>query len=192
MDALGPQVKRTLGGGRVLAAFLMASVMIGGRANAQTVSAPALKAAYLYNLARFAEWPPDVVPAGTRIVMCVDNDRPVADALEEMIRGRSVQDREPIVRRLEEEASRAGCHQLYIGGTDLKRSLAVILSLKGSGVFTVSNAVGFAKGGGMAELFLEDGRLRIAVNVDALQRARVRLSSRVLALATIVRDAPTQ
>ena len=39
------------------------------------------------------------------------------------------------------------------------------------------------------ELFIEGGRMRFAVNVDALQRGRVRLSSRVLTLAKIVRDA---
>ena len=57
-------------------------------------------------------------------------------------------------------------------------------------MLTVSDAARFAQTGGMVELFIEDGRMRFAVNVDALQRARVRLSSRVLALAKIVRDDP--
>ena len=55
-------------------------------------------------------------------------------------------------------------------------------------MLTVSDAAGFAKAGGMIELFIEEDRMRFAVNVDALERAHVRLSSRVLALAKIVRD----
>jgi hypothetical protein len=42
--------------------------------------------------------------------------------------------------------------------------------------------------GGMVEFFLESGRMRFAVNVDAVHRSRVRLSSRVLGLAKIVKD----
>ena len=61
-------------------------------------------------------------------------------------------------------------------------------TVKGVFVFTVSDAARFAQTGGMVELFVENGRMRFAVNVDALERAHVRLSSRVLALAKIVRD----
>jgi hypothetical protein len=56
-------------------------------------------------------------------------------------------------------------------------------------VLTVSDAARFAETGGMVELFVEGDRMRFAVNVDALQRARVRLSSRMLGLAKIVKDA---
>ncbi len=58
-------------------------------------------------------------------------------------------------------------------------------------MLTVSDATRFADTGGMVELFVEGGRMRFAVNVDALQRARIQLSSRVLALAKIVRDPKT-
>ena len=44
--------------------------------------------------------------------------------------------------------------------------------------------------GGVANLFIEGGRMRFAVNVDALQRSKLRLSSRLLSLAKIVKDAP--
>ena len=84
------------------------------------------------------------------------------------------------------------CHVLYLAGGDLKRSTEVVGTLKGVFVLTVSDTARFAQTGGMVELFVEDGRMRFAVNVDALQRARVRLSSRVLTLAKIVRDGVVQ
>ena len=78
-----------------------------------------------------------------------------------------------------------------IAGRIKKCWLDVTGMLNGRLVLTVSDAARFAHTGGMVELSLERGRLHIAVNTDALQRANVRLSSRVLALATIVRDVPS-
>ena len=69
-------------------------------------------------------------------------------------------------------------------------SFSSFLSLLPACVFTVSDAPDFAQAGGMVELFREGDRMRIAVNIDAIERARIRLSSRVLALARIVREAP--
>ena len=57
-------------------------------ASAQAVLAPELKAAYLYNFARFVEWPADLMPAGAPLALCVANDNAVADALDVTVRGR--------------------------------------------------------------------------------------------------------
>jgi hypothetical protein len=175
-----------------LGAVLTAIALIGPPASTQSVSAPGLKAAYLLNFAQFVEWPADAVPAGTPLTLCIVNDGAVADALERTVKGRTVVGHGLAVRRLQSGAPLPTCHVLYLAGSAEKRWLDVIGMLNGKLVLTVSDAARFAQTGGMVELFLEDGRMQIAVNTDALQRARVRLSSRVLALATIVRDAPPQ
>ena len=41
---------------------------------------------------------------------------------------------------------------------------------------------------GIAGMYVQDGKMRFAINVEAAQRARVHLSSRLLSLATIVKD----
>ena len=56
--------------------------------------------------------------------------------------------------------------------------------------FSVSDCARFARLGGVANFFVEDGRLRFAVNVDAARRASLHISSRMLMLATIVKDEP--
>jgi hypothetical protein len=61
--------------------------------------------------------------------------------------------------------------------------------LKGVAVLTVGTSDQFARSGGMVGLFVEDGRMRFAINPDAAQRSGVRLSSRLLALAKLVKDA---
>jgi hypothetical protein len=92
------------------------------------------------------------------------------------------------VRHVKPDTPLPTCHVLYLTGSDRKRALDIVGNLEDELVLTVSDAAGFARTGGMVELFIEEGRMRFAVNVDALERAHVRLSSRVLALAKIVRD----
>jgi hypothetical protein len=52
----------------------------------------------------------------------------------------------------------------------------------------VGESAEFAERGGGIQFFLENNKLRFAINVDAIQRARVQASSKLLALAKIVHD----
>ena len=59
-------------------------------------------------------------------------------------------------------------------------------------VLTVSDGKGFAQAGGIIELYVEGGRMRFAINVDATARSGLRLSSRLLGLAKVIRDGHVQ
>jgi hypothetical protein len=173
---------------RFFAAVLTTFVLAEVSAATQSVSAPGLKAGYLFTFTKFVEWPADVVPAGAPLSLCVVNDSAVADVLAQTSKGRSVDSHGLTVRHVKPDTPLPTCHVLYLAGSDPKHALDIVGSLDDEWVLTVSDAAGFAKTGGMVELFVEEGRMRFAVNVDALERAHVRLSSRVLALAKIVRD----
>jgi hypothetical protein len=177
--------------GRVgLGTLVTALVLTGERAATQSASAPGLKAAYLFNFAQFVEWPADALPAGAPLALCVFGDGAVADALEKTTVGRSVGGHGLTVVRLRSGVPLPTCHVLYLAGSDRQGWRDVIGTLNGKLVLTVSDAARFVHTGGMVELLTNDGRMQIAVNTDALHRSQVRLSSRVLTLATIVRDAP--
>ena len=153
---------------------------------AQSASEPALKAAFLYNFAKFAEWPADAAPSDP-LTICVFGDTPIADALDETVKGRTVDGRKTVVVRVKPEGFR-GCHVLYLAGLDSKRAQAIVDDLKGAPVLTVGDREQFAQGGGIAGLFVEQGRMRFAINVEAAQRGRLRISSRLRSLAKIVKD----
>ena len=55
-------------------------------------------------------------------------------------------------------------------------------------VLTVGDGKGFSHAGGIIELFVEGGKMRFAINMDAAERAGLHLSSRLLGLAKVVRD----
>src|ERR1700681_373096 len=81
-----------------VSAVLVAILLWTGPAGAQTVTAPALKAAFLYNFAKFAAWPADVLAPAQRLSLCVVDDDAVADAIEQVIKGRAVEGHELTVQ----------------------------------------------------------------------------------------------
>jgi hypothetical protein len=159
-----------------------------GSALAQTAAAATLKAAFLYNFAKFTEWPTDVLPPGQRLLLCVVGDNAVADALEETIKGRAHEGHELAVELMRADQSFSSCHLLYVDGREARRSAQVLNALKGATILSVGDAENFAEQGGIAQLILENNQMRFAINVTAVDRARLRLSSKLLGLATIVRN----
>lgn len=155
----------------------------------QDVSVAGLKAAFIANFAKFAEWPESALPPGAVISFCIAGDKAVQQALEANLKragGGAAS-----VRVVAPEGPFAQCQMLYIGNTDVREGRRVIDALQGAPIFTVSDAVGFAEAGGIAELRLQrDGKMRFAINPAAAQRVHVALSAKLLSLATLVKDGP--
>jgi hypothetical protein len=173
--------------GRSLAAATTLTILVVGSAVAQpAASPPELEAAFLLNVVKFAEWPS--VPDDVSLVVCVVGDDRVARALQNSLRHPSGSAERVQTWRLASEAPSRGCHLMFIAASELRHAAPILDTVRGHPVVTVSDAAAFAESGGMIQLFVEAGRMRFAVNVDAVQRAHVRLSSQLLGLAKIVRD----
>jgi hypothetical protein len=174
--------------GAVGAALLWCALGVTSPLAAQTASAAALKAAYLLNFVKFSEWPADALTAGGPIVFCVIGDDAIEGSLKEIIKGQTVDGHSLVVRHQSLDVSMRSCHVLYAGGFDTKRSTQLIELVKDASVLTVGDSEQFPRMGGVAQFFAEDGKMRFAVNLQSMQRARLRLSSRLLQLAKIIKD----
>jgi hypothetical protein len=157
-------------------------------AQAHASSVPALKAAFLFNFAKFTEWPADGLAPGQRLSLCVIGDTSVADALSQTIDGRNIERHELTVQLIKLDGPVRSCHLLYTGGLDAQRLAQLFRTLAGAAVFTVGDGERFAESGGVTQLILEGDRVRFAVNVEAARRARLTLSSKLLGLAKIVKE----
>jgi hypothetical protein len=171
---------------RVLAAAVL-PLLVCGVADAQAaVTAVALKAAFVVNFVKFTEWPADAAQTGP-LTICVVGDSAIADDLDATTKGRSVNGHDVVVLRVKADGLRV-CHVLYLAGDESQRLRQIITDLKGAPMLTVSDHIQFAQLGGMVGLFVEDGKMRFAINVEAAQRARLRISSKLLSLAKLVKD----
>ena len=172
-------------------AAIAAIAVIGSTsfASAQSASVPALTAAFLYSFAKFTEWPADAIGPGDPLVLCVINDRAVVELLADLTKGRSIDGHALVVLTMKPDwAALPSCRLLFTSGLDVARSAALLESVAGKPVLTVSDSDKFAQRGGVAQLVVDSGRMGFSVNLDAMHRARILLSSKLLSLARIVKD----
>ena len=170
---------------RLAVRLLMAVVIISAvsRVSAQDVTEPALKAAFIYNFAKFTEWPADVLSGVEPFVLCVIGDSAVSDALERTVKARVLAGHNLTVSYVEPGAQPPTCHILYVSGVTAARASQLVARTRDVPVLTISDLSGFTELGGIAQFFFEEGRLRFNVHLESVKRARLKISSRLLVLA---------
>lgn len=172
---------------RALAAVCAGCVLAMAPVSAQDAQTPVTTAAYLLNFAKFAEWPQDILPPGAPLSLCT-GDAPLAEVLPAVVEGKTVGTHPVIVSRIAPGGSSKHCAVLYAPGLDEKGTEALVSQSRDSSVLLVGDSDAFLKGGGAIRLFVKDGRTRFAVNLAAVERARLQISSKLLHLAKVVRE----
>jgi hypothetical protein len=148
-----------------------------------------VKAFFLYNFARYVEWPSQSFKApNDPIVICILGQNPFGSALEQATTGNAIEGRPLVVREVSNLPQPGNCHILFVNSTERKRFRAIAANLKGSGVLTVGETQGFTAEGGVINFKLQDGKVRFEINVDAAGQERLHISSKLLSLAQIVKN----
>ena len=180
---------RSIHGWRFPAAVLAAALLWVLAAHAQDVTEPSLKAAFIYNFAKFTEWPADGLPVTAPFNACVLGDQAIGDALERAVKGRVLSGHTVSVARVQIDGPLRGCHLLYVSGVSTMQITAIAANLRGMPVLTIGDSDDFSRLG-IAHIFVEDGKMRFNLNVELARRSRLQLSSKLLALAAHVHDGP--
>src|SRR6185503_11482421 len=124
-----------------------------------------VKAAFLYNFAKFVDWPPDAFGySSAPLVIGVVGDDRFGGALDQAINGKSIGGRALIVRRLKWGQDLRSCHILFISSSEQKRLPQIIQSLRGASVLTVGDMGQFNQQGGIINLILEANKVRFEIN----------------------------
>ena len=173
---------------RLSLATLLAVVLLTGLMPGQAIEEYQLKAAVIFNLAKFVEWPPNTFGSlSDPIVSCVLGDSPFGRSLDRELNGRVIEGRQFTVRRISEIRQASGCQILIITTSEHKRWRSTLDGYRTKGTLTVGETDGFASDGGVANLKLEAGKVRIEINLEAADQEGLRISSRLLSLAQIVK-----
>jgi hypothetical protein len=143
-----------------------------------------VKVAFVINFAKFTEWP--VMAAGIPIVLCVAGDDGMATAMVQAVQGQHLSGHSFAAVRSQDTREWRVCHVLFISDSEIRHVASGLSEIRALPVLTVSDAKGFAERGGMIELYVEAGRMRFRINQAAAERSGLRLSSRLLGLATVI------
>ena len=154
---------------------------------AQSPTEYQVKAAYLFNFLKFVEWPDDPAadPHGKWVIGIV-GDSPFGGELTQLVEGKDVQGRELQVKKFQAAENLRACNILFISESEKKRVPSILAALHGSSVLTVADMDNFIGSGGMIQFVMEDARVRLAIDVGAASRARLKVSSKLLSLAHAV------
>ncbi len=189
-------VHRAAARARMLA---LACLLVGAPTllKADPASRDSVHAAYLINFMRYAKWPPQAMDPGRHVVVVV-GPAAAASTLRElaaragpvagravMVRGLSVNAGAPAradaLRLLAPELERA--HVVYVAESHRAWNATVVQAAAGRPVLTVGVGGDFIRSGGMLALFEDRGRVSFSANPEAIQRATVDLSARVMVLS---------
>jgi hypothetical protein len=174
---------------RRVAAALAVALGAAGDVAAEALTEAQVKAAYVYNFVKYVEWPAAAfATTQSPVVLCVAAGDGLRGALA-AIDGKPAQGRVLQLRRSVRPDEFRTCHILFVPESE-ERGTGELLRKAGSlPVLTVGEHDGFAAAGGVIGFVVRDDRVQFEINPDAAARADLKVSSRLLQLATIVRDA---
>jgi hypothetical protein len=156
-------------------------------ARAQSAGEYQVKAAFLYNFAKFIEWPPSSFPdASAPIRICILGRDPFGAELHQIADEKSVNGRKLQVHQLADLRTARTCHILFIASSEKPQLKQTLESLQGADVLTVGDTEGFVEKGGMINFVLENDRVRFEVNQKAAEQAGLKVSSKLLNIAKSV------
>lgn len=167
----------------------LTAVILSPRVSAagQPLSASEVKAGFLVNFAKFTTWPADVFAGDTApIVIAVVGADPFGQAIDHAVRGQKAGERPIQVKRVGSRDDLGVYHLVFIASSEQKQLDQILSRLDGSAALSVSDIQGFSQAGGAIELVMDGNRVRFEVNVGHSERRRVKVSTRLVALATKV------
>lgn len=161
----------------------LALAVVQGSARAQSAGEYELKAVFLYKFAGFVQWLDDSGKGA--ICIGVLGQDPFGTVLNVVIDGKNVNNRNFTVRRSGNARDLTSCQIVFISSSEKPRLRAILNQLQPD-VLTVGDLPGFCEAGGVIGFELVDHRVRLRINLEAAQRDRLQISSKLLNLARLV------
>ena len=142
-----------------------------------------VKAAFLYNFAKFTEWPSDAYANGAApLRVCVLGQDPFGTALE-TIEGKRIKQRLVATLRIARLDQARRCQVLYISASERDRLGAILARLGREPILTVTDLPGLDPPGAMINFQTVADKVRFEIDTDHAAFAGLSFSSKLLSLA---------
>ncbi len=150
----------------------------------QAVTEDQVKAAYLLNFAKVAQWPASALPDGPSpmVIGVSGGDEDFLAVLKAVVAGKVIGTHPAEAKAVNSPEEMKSCHIIFFRASEKKRAHAVLESVP-QGVLLVGEDESFLRQGGMINLVRDHGSVRFEVNADALDRSQIHLSAKILTLA---------
>lgn len=178
-------MRTTAGSLRLLLMLVVCFAASQARSFAQTQDD--VTVAFLYNFARFVEWPPSAFANGDAPFTIGFVGRPaLADRFSQAVQGKNVSGRDFAVRKLDDATGAAACQIVFFG--DAAQAHVIITAVKGKPVLCVGEGQPFLAAGGMIAFSREGARLVFDVNLGAIAAATLSPGEKLTKAARSVKN----
>jgi hypothetical protein len=144
-----------------------------------------VKAALLHKIVKLVEWPRSAFEApDSELRLCVLGEDPFGDLLERTFEEKGGGDRRVVIERFASVRQMKPCQLMFVSASEARRASRILESLWGSPVLTVGETPGFARSGGIVQMWVEERKVRLEINTYAAERAGIRIDRRLLALTS--------
>jgi hypothetical protein len=144
-----------------------------------------VKAAFLFNFARFVTWPSTkFADPDSPIELCVLGNAAFSEVLEATVADKDVAGRPLRVQRSDNVKQMAGCHIAYLS-REASGRMELLLALAGKNILTVFEGDAPSPSS-VVRFYLEERRVRFEINAAAAEREKLQVSSKLLAVAKVV------
>lgn len=165
----------------------------GPEAQGSELSEYAIKAAYLYNFAKFVEWPSDTfADKNAPLTIAVVGNDPFGPLLDQCLNGKNINNRPFVVQRVKWPADLRKFQIVFIGSSEERRIPKITESLQGAPVLTVSETELVTRSKCVINFVVEAQKVRFEVDIDSAEQARLKISSKLLMLARVFKDGRLQ
>lgn len=143
-----------------------------------------IKAAYLFRLSLFVDWPAEkLTPSSSdKIRFCITDDKQITETIKNVLAGKTINRHEIEIVGVDMKAELSACHLLYIT-KNVTTEASFLQAVLNYPVLTVGETGNFYRQGGMVLLFKKENRIFFAINNQAADRSRVKFGAQLLNLA---------
>ncbi len=146
-----------------------------------------VKAAYLYNFIKFIDWPPAYIETKKHIVIGVYKNQQFGDILEHLLENKKIKGKMWEIRFLYSIKDVASCDVLFISSENASETINIIKATKNKPILTIGNNIkNFCQYGGIINFTPKGSVKRFEINNEAAKKHKLKISSKLLALAKIV------
>jgi hypothetical protein len=153
---------------------------------AATVSETELKAAFLYNFAKFVEWPAGAFSSdNAAIQVAVFGDDEVTAKLKSLLSDKKAHGRSFEVKRIFNPQEAKSFQMVFVTSSENRRAAQILEATKKLPILTIGESEQFLDLGGMINFFFEDTQLRFEINTEPAEKVKIAISSKLLRLAKV-------
>ncbi len=147
-----------------------------------------VKSAFIYNFAKFVEWPDEAFSSTSApIILCILGNDPFGATIE-TISGKVIRGRKLKVKVISKIEDIDKCHILFVCRSEKDHLKQFLDIMKNTESLTIADMNGFADQGGIINFIKSGNKIKFEINLDAANDAGLRISSKLLKLAKIVRN----